>query len=803
MGERRQSATYFTFKGGLNTEASDLNAAPEDARILKNVKITEKGTVRQRKGIDFLPALNSDNLYMADSTDLSEYAGTYVEPAPAATDLRIIKDDGTAFRIWILHIGQYVYIYNQETLPILYNIASYRQRIQFPNELNKKYQHVKSMFVSDGKRVYVLNPYLPLLYLKYIESDDAFAFYSESIRIRDLTNTIKGDDRVTHNDYTYRAILTHQPVAENEPGEGTNWKDVWVLEGKAPAADAPDAWALADGQYVSVPSTVWQMDGEGFLTQVTTWTDYECVVTHTSTLVNKPPNVDYWRAVQSRIGQTIDGVGIVYSDDVINRNQKYPLWAEGQAYNQIDPDQEYYSNVKQVEWFGNDGLPSGYACGSMAGGRLWLANPTGNPNTIYFSQSIEDERNYYSMYTFADPRNPDDPDVVDTDGGVIKIPAINEIVGVADYKGGILILATNGIWFISGADNYFKATSYSINKITDDGCLSRFGWTYVEDSIVYAGSGGIYAITLDQVSAKPTIVSISDKIKSYWTSIPRFQRQSVDVSYNSDTFQLIFGLNIDTPSWFYTLNKYTQPIKYRDFLIFDTKMQAWYTYELTADPSGASVSISSMAPFAVNLLQTEEVTVLGEVVIVDGDIVYTAPTQSDNQVYTGLVFVKRNGNSVDWSFGIMEADTLVDFNKSSADAETNIGIIETVPQLFSDIGHQKQLPYLHTAFERVEDGFDSETRTYTNPGSCNARVIWNWATDESAGKDFGPAYQAYKPNRYNMVYENGQLIGQRVVMSKHRIRGFGQALAYRFEGDAGYDFHLLGWQSDLYVNPRT
>jgi hypothetical protein len=308
-------------------------------------------------------------------------------------------------------------------------------------------------------------------------------------------------------------------------------------------------------------------------------------------------------------------------------------------------------------------------------------------------------------------------------------------------------------------------------------------------------------VSIEPESGNPKVTTITDKIKSFWTSIPRYQRLASEMMYNQDTFQLIIGLNTETPDWIFTRNPYLQPTRYRDFLVWDIRYGSWYVYRLNADNTGALVSPAAMGPLAVNLSTQEEVTVSGVPVTVSGGAVFVAPTQSERQTETALVFIKRNGTGVDWGLGIMNGATFQDFARSTLDAESFTCTVESVPQLFTDIGHRKQLPYMHTAFDRVETGFDAETSTFTNPGGCFVRLLWDWASDATAGRDFGPAQQAYKPNRFNMVYENGQLFGSRVVVSKHRIRGSGRALAYRFESEGDKDFHLLGWQSDLYVNP--
>jgi hypothetical protein len=207
-----------------------------------------------------------------------------------------------------------------------------------------------------------------------------------------------------------------------------------------------------------------------------------------------------------------------------------------------------------------------------------------------------------------------------------------------------------------------------------------------------------------------------------------------------------------------------------------------------------------MLPIVANLSDFEPVTENGVNVTVSGVNVTVPAGEAAASTITGLIFMKRNGNSMDWSIGLLNGSTFKDFSRSTTDAESTTAYIESVPQLFSDASHRKQAPYLYTMFDIVEDGFNSTTETYTNEGGCFYRVSWNWSTGSDAVGKWGTAYQAYKPNRFNYMYDDGRLLSYSVVRNRHRVRGTGPALAFRFESDGDKDFHLLGWQSDLIVD---
>lgn len=799
MAEQRQGATYFTFKGGLNTEASSLNASPEDAADIVNVELTDAATLRRRKGIDFLPSLSSSTQLESETTDYTSVESTFVDPAPSQISFRVVKTDGSYFRILVVHIGNKLYIYNQDNLSTLADISDYRQAIPLPSVYPSKRVHYKTFFIKDANRVYLCNPHIPLCYIVYNESGDNFDFITEEVRVRDLNESVQVDDRVTHNGNTYRAILDHTSSSIYEPGVGAEWLDVWVLEGKAPSSGAPSAWSTGTGSVVYIEEDSQTVTvNQGSALTLKTRSFYRCISNHTAAAGNAPPDTTYWELIARQSTTRTFTAGYYLGQGV---TKGATVWTSGASYTAAT--QEYNSNIEVLVDNGGTGYTPGFNCGALASGRLWLANPTGSPNTLYFSQSITEDFNYGRLFQWADPNNPDDPDVVETDGGKLILTNAEEIVGLAEYRGGVLVLATNGIWYITGSDGYFKATTYSIQRITDDGCVGRHAWTYVENSIIYAGVGGVYAISLDEVSALPTVQEASKKIKSFWTGIPRYQRAACEIAYNPDTSQVVFGINFDTSSWWADRNLYEQAVRHRDFLIFDVGLGAWYKYRMSTDDDGEKLCPASIYPIVANIEDKDVVTVGGANVTVNLVDVQIATESGAKQTIISTISVIKDGDNVQWSLCRFSGSEFQDYSRNDTYAESYDGWVQSVPQLYSDIGHRKQVAYLHTAFERVEDGFDQSTLTYTNPGGCYYRVLWDWAQDSTAGTKYGDAYQAYKPNKYNLVYEDGELIGFDVVRNKHRIRGSGRAVSFRFETEENKDFHLLGWQSDIYASAKV
>lgn len=797
----QQTATYFTFGGGLNTQASDLNANPADARDLLNVYVTDAATIRRRPGYDFLLNYGTDTLYWNDTTNYTAKTGNIVDPAPAGTTFKVIKENGDTLNVVIVHVGNYITIYGRDKLPIITSPSGYQQRIEFSPNWSAKAKYAKTRFVQDVNRIYLVNPYLPLLFLAYNEEEGRFDIETEAIFYRDLSDDAEVDDRVTEGGKTYRCIHDHTPTADKKPTSGLQWRDYWVLEGTAPSSGAPAAWATALGNVVAVRTPRTEIDEDGQEYVVSDYANYACIQDHTSASSNNPVTGEfgstYWALHSQTTSSTVEPT-VNYG---FLRGARFPLWEDNISYvDATDPD--YKSSVVRKEWITPGGFPAGFQAGCMSQGRLWVANVPGERNVIYFSQSISEDFHYTRMYQFADPLNPDDPDVVDSDGGRIKITAAEEIVGMVDYLGGVLVLATNGLWYINGSEGFFKATDYNLKRISDSGCVGPSAWTPVENTVIYGALSGVYGVSLDDISAQPVVTELSTKIRDFWSGIPHRQREASEFVYNPDTFRMYVALNFETPTWWSRRNPYDQSARKQDMLVLHTKLGAWYKHSMGEDPDADKVTIGGLFPVVVNLSDYEPVTVDGVNVTIGAEVVTVPADRATASTITALILMKQNGTGFDWSIGRETGATNQDFSRSTADAASFDSFVESVPQLYSDGGHRKQLPYLYTFFDTVETGFDSGTGLYTNQGGCNYRVNWNWSTNSDAAY-YGAAHTAYKPTRFNYVYEDGRLLAYSTVRNRHRVRGTGPALTFRFENDGDKDFHLLGWQSTLIVSPRV
>src|SRR5690606_18109601 len=103
--------------------------------------------------------------------------------------------------------------------------------------------------------------------------------------------------------------------------------------------------------------------------------------------------------------------------------------------------------------------------------------------------------NISECYQEGDPTSKDFPDIVDTDGGFIRIDNAYGIVKMVNLGDSLIILAQNGVWRVTGtSDDGFTATRYRLEKISDRGCINQNTAVVVDNSITYWSDDGIYAV---------------------------------------------------------------------------------------------------------------------------------------------------------------------------------------------------------------------------------------------------------------------------------------------------------------------
>jgi len=440
-------------------------------------------------------------------------------------------------------------------------------------------------------------------------------------------------------------------------------------------------------------------------------------------------------------------------------------------------------------------------------GRAWYAGmgSAKELGTVYFSQVLDVISNAGNCYQQNDPTSEVFSDILDSDGGVIQIPEAGEIIGLQPLGRGITVLASNGVWFVSGIDLAFSASNYSVTRISNVGCSSAKSIVAVEDSLIYWSNTGIYTISPGTTAAELSAQNISDRnIKTFYQNIPTLNKIYAEGSYNVSN-KLVYWLysGVDTGST--SSGRYNKT----SILALDVKLNAWYWHDLD----------TTLGVIPVSLETTKETTLSSSTydVLVG---VNTVQVSTDNVVATLSVV---NGTVQQFKVLTLHPVTSNNYSITFADFENvrttttkfkdwynyNTGGIEKSSYFITgyDMGgvgpaRSKSVKYITTFMKRTETIFDADT-VPVNPSGCLLQTRWDFTDNSYAGK-WQTEAQVYRQNRPYFAeplttFDDSYPL----VISKNKIRGRGKALQLKFSSEAGKDMQVVGWTTTFVGNENV
>lgn len=157
-----------------------------------------------------------------------------------------------------------------------------------------------------------------------------------------------------------------------------------------------------------------------------------------------------------------------------------------------------------------DSTPSGATCLAQFAGRMFYAGfssevidgDSHSPRMgsyVLFSQLVQTQEDLKACYQIGDPTSKNFGDLLATDGGFIKVDGAYDIFGMVPMASGLVVIARNGIWLISGEDKgQFKATSFTTSKLSQNGCDSPSSIVSTGDGLFFWSNDGIYKCSANQ-----------------------------------------------------------------------------------------------------------------------------------------------------------------------------------------------------------------------------------------------------------------------------------------------------------------
>lgn len=414
---------------------------------------------------------------------------------------------------------------------------------------------------------------------------------------------------------------------------------------------------------------------------------------------------------------------------------------------------------------------------------------------VAFSRLVKSISDINKCYQEGDPTSRESHDLVDTDGGLIRISGAEKILYMRVCNKGMLIFAANGVWLLLGGSDYgFSATNYKVQKLTEFGSISRDSIIGEDSSIFYWGEDGIYQIAPDQFGDLQVNKISLTTIQTFFNNIPYENRFKVRGAYDSIAKKA---------RWIFESN-----LNYSDELILDLQLKAFtknrFYHTLTESRIITPIPLVSPNYISYDTTSSSRNSYSHIYLVATQDKYFTYVTDDDgNIVYDayGEPVIDKTLYQYGFTFGKCTNTDFRDFYELDNLGKDAKAYLITGCNTAGDSGVAKQIPYLILYFKKTETQNDVEGPT--NESSCLVSSRWDWSNSSNSHRWSSP-FQGYRIRQpVLLTYDNLDISDYDVVVTKNKIRGRGKSFAFHMETEEGKDCKLLGWNITLNGNSIT
>lgn len=483
-------------------------------------------------------------------------------------------------------------------------------------------------------------------------------------------------------------------------------------------------------------------------------------------------------AVKNPLGSSRAPQGY-YIIDLLNRGTS--RFAQDSANHGIYPELTH-----SLSSLPTDTTPGGATVVGEFAGRVWYGGFSGEvvggdskspqlSSYIAFSQLVNNPSLITQCYQAGDPTTDNEPDIVDTDGGYIRINNAYGICGIVNLGKSLFICGANGIWRIFGGnDSGFTATNYVVEKITDKGVAYPDSIVQVENTLMYWSNDGIYWMKQNEFGDWISENQTQGKIQKLYNTITIANTATINGTYDSYQRKV---------KWLY--NNRMDEIHQQRELCYNINISAWYERyfsQINGDTVPLVLGGFNCEPFEIDVL-TNRIF----------EVAYVVVTQL-NPYLQYTISKQTNLEFIDWkSFDGTGVDVPATLVTGAASGGDNM--------------RYKQMPYLYIHQRRTENGFveDGEGDLVPkNQSSCTVRVLWDWTNSANSNKWSSP-FQAYRyPRAYYPVDVNDTFdTGYEMIISKNKVRGRGKAISLMFTSTPKKEMHIYGWSLFMTANDNA
>lgn len=679
----RQQGTQVvnTLQRGLITEASALSFPENAFTESDNIRINLDNVIDRRKGIDL-----EDSYSTVTETRSSDAISTYVwENVGGDGDLIfVVTQIGAIIRFYEV-TADGVLSDNRKSFTI--DLGSYDLTIPDASECQ---------YADGGGRLFVFHPNCSSFYVDYNAAGDSITVTSFNWFIRDFDGV---DDSLE---------TTERPTSLTDAHEYNLYNQGWwhpaIDDGGTRRDNAIDAYKNAS----PAPSD---------------W----------------PANSDVWWYAKNA-NDYLDAA-YVHTQDFGNS----PAPKGHFILNAFDTDRSgAHADIGTVtEKDSNNLRPS---TGTFFAGRHWGSgvNYEDYTSKVYFSQIIEGTDNIGKCYQSNDPTSEINFDLLPSDGGVVDIQEAGSILKLIPYKDSILVMASNGVWSISGSEGVgFRANDFSIVQLSGSGIQNQSAVVLVEGVPYWWNLDGIWTIDQEQ-----GVVSLTKQtIQETYNSIPPLSKKYAKGAYNKITEEI---------QWVYTSSSpgsVEARYNYNKILCYNVRTGAFFIFSVSNDSGTSDPSINGIVSIKNPLAASVEDNAFYYLAsyLSTGSSYPTTFAREYDTAYKDWTDVPNGGSGTDYSSYLITGYTIA--GEANKNFQNN----------FVDV-------YLNN------------DATGETEYSLFIQGLWEFTTTNT--NRFSTAQQLFQYND-----------GHNVTSKRVKIRGNGKSLQLKFYSETGKPFELIGWSA--------
>jgi hypothetical protein len=403
---------------------------------------------------------------------------------------------------------------------------------------------------------------------------------------------------------------------------------------------------------------------------------------------------------------------------------------------------------------------------------------------VFFSQLVRSTSDLTKCYQQGDPTSRDDSDILETDGGFVKIAGADKIIRMVTIGSSLVVICSNGVWAISGGSDYgFSATNYRVDKVSSFGCLSPQSVVEEKGRVFFWGEDGIFVIAKSQLGDLVVENISRGRIDKFYQSLSVFAKTNSVGVYDFYSGKILWIYNVEG-----SFNNYE--------IVLDTSLSSFALNRVNGIISGKGVKLVSLfttSPFSTTA-STEEVFSATDLVhsVIDTVVVDAETVGTGLSTVKYLVAITEDGTTK-FSFASYRNTDFYDWALVDGVGADAIAYGLTGAMIVGDSSVRKQLQFITMHFKRTEE---DSVNGIVNTSSCLVGTRWDWAS-EAASLKWSALKQAYRHSKPQDV------VNFDVVSSRNMLRGQGRALAIYFETEPGKNCHILGWNLAGDGNART